>query len=82
MSTSSRNPEQTLISLRPHQHLVSYTIGKGAAIVNVVAVFSDPANEGKPFMGPWVVDCSSDDIRKEFQDFEPEAQQLLQVRLG
>ncbi|KAH8107255.1 FAD/NAD-P-binding domain-containing protein [Cristinia sonorae] len=59
------------------KHVVSYGIGKGANIVNLVAIFSDPKDEGKPFEGPWVVDCSPDDVRKAFQGWEPEVQQLL-----
>lgn len=59
---------------------MSYAIGKGASIVNVVAIFSNPADEGKPFLGPWVVECSPDDLRATFRDFEPEVQELLEVR--
>lgn len=59
---------------------MSYGIGKGASIVNVVATFSDFSKEGTPFEGPWVTDCSPDDVRKEFNGWEPEADELLQVR--
>ncbi|THH30135.1 hypothetical protein EUX98_g4064 [Antrodiella citrinella] len=61
-----------------NKHLVSYGIGKGGSIVNVVATFSNPSKEGTPFEGPWVTDCSPDDVRKEFNGWEPEAEELLQ----
>lgn len=46
-----------------------------------MAIFSNPADEGKPFLGPWVTDCSPDDVRDSFRDWEPEVQELLGVRV-
>jgi len=61
-----------------NKHLVSYGIGKGANIVNIVATVSNPSDEGKAFTGPWVTDTTPENVRKHFQGWEPEVQELVQ----
>jgi len=70
--------QHTTIYCGKDKHLISYSIGKGASTVNIALTSCNPNNEGKPFVGPWVTDCTSDDVRQVFRNFEPEVQELLQ----
>ena len=61
------------------QHLVSYGIA-GNTVCNVVGMTSDRSAEGREYSGPWVTECSGDEIRACFAGWEPELQEILKVR--
>ncbi|TFK53608.1 FAD/NAD-P-binding domain-containing protein [Heliocybe sulcata] len=59
------------------QHVVSYSISQGS-IVNVVTFASKPEREGTPYEGPWVTECSQQELLDCYADWEPEVVELLQ----
>ncbi|KAI0630150.1 FAD/NAD-P-binding domain-containing protein [Trametes polyzona] len=58
------------------QHVVSYSISRGS-IVNVVAMASQPHLYGTPYEGPWVTDCTREEVQKCFSGWEPEVEEIL-----
>ena len=47
--------------------------------MNFVALCRVPGGEGTPYGGKWVTDVSRDAFVSEFEGWEPEVQQMLQV---
>lgn len=62
------------------QHVVSYSISRGS-VVNVVALVSHPEQEGAPYEGPWVTDCSAQELHECYAGWEPEVVDLIKVSL-
>ncbi|KAF7428286.1 hypothetical protein PC9H_007507 [Pleurotus ostreatus] len=60
------------------KHVVSYSISQGS-VVNVVTFSSNPNEEGRPYGGPWVVDCEREELLESYSGWEPEVGELLQV---
>lgn len=48
-------------------------------MVNVVTFSSNPNEEGRPYGGPWVVDCEREELLESYSGWEPEVTELLQV---
>ncbi|EPQ57035.1 FAD/NAD P-binding domain-containing protein [Gloeophyllum trabeum ATCC 11539] len=67
----------TLSSYTAARHVVSYSISQGS-IVNVVTFASEPEKEGIPYEGPWVTECSRQELLDCYADWEPEVEELLQ----
>lgn len=61
------------------QHVVSYSISRGS-IVNVVAMASQPDLYKSAYTGPWVTDCSREEVLDCFAGWEPEVEEMLKVR--
>ncbi|KAL4266019.1 FAD/NAD(P)-binding domain superfamily protein [Pleurotus pulmonarius] len=59
------------------KHVVSYSISQGS-VVNVVTFSSNPNEEGRPYGGPWVVDCEREELLECYSRWEPEVEELLQ----
>lgn len=64
--------------LRDLQHIVSYLISQGN-ILNVVACETQPLTDDRAYDGPWVTDCSQNEMLQCFFGWEPEAVELLKV---
>ncbi|EIW63582.1 FAD/NAD-P-binding domain-containing protein [Trametes versicolor FP-101664 SS1] len=58
------------------KHVVSYSISRGS-IVNVVAMASRPDLYKSTYAGPWVVDCSREEVLECFAGWEPEVEEML-----
>ncbi|KAG0704178.1 hypothetical protein DFH29DRAFT_393929 [Suillus ampliporus] len=58
------------------KHIVSYPVSQGTQI-NVVACVSDEQKAGTHFEGHWVSDASLEEVEEAYQDFEPDAKNLL-----
>lgn len=58
------------------KHVVSYSISRGS-VVNVVALVSHPEQEGAPYEGPWVTDCSAQELHECYAGWEPEVVDLI-----
>ncbi|KII92414.1 hypothetical protein PLICRDRAFT_103799 [Plicaturopsis crispa FD-325 SS-3] len=59
------------------KHIVSYSISQGS-IVNVVALTSQPHLAGAAYDGPWVEDCSREELLACYAGWEPEVIHLLE----
>ncbi|KAL4246567.1 FAD/NAD(P)-binding domain superfamily protein [Abortiporus biennis] len=75
------NPEhrtltQPMMHCGKSKHIVSYPIARGE-IINFVGLNSNFSNEGKPFIGSWVSECTVDEVQRCYADWEPEVRQLL-----
>lgn len=57
---------------------MSYGIA-GGDICNVVAMITDRSAEGREYDGPWVTECSEQELRDSYKGWEPEVDVLLQV---
>lgn len=60
------------------QHVVSYSISRGS-VVNVVAMASQPDLYKSTYTGPWVTDCSREEVLECFAGWEPEVEEMLKV---
>ncbi|KAI0332310.1 FAD/NAD-P-binding domain-containing protein [Cubamyces sp. BRFM 1775] len=58
------------------KHVVSYSISRGS-IVNVVAMASQPRLYGTIYPGPWVTECSADELLECYSGWEPEVTEML-----
>ncbi|KZT29216.1 FAD/NAD-P-binding domain-containing protein [Neolentinus lepideus HHB14362 ss-1] len=58
------------------KHVVSYSISQGS-IVNVVTFASELEKEGTPYEGPWVTECSQQELLDCFTNWEPDVEELL-----
>ncbi len=58
--------------------MVSYGIA-GGALANVVAMVSKPEAEGTEYDGPSVSHCSGQEVRDQYEGWEPEVIDLLKV---
>lgn len=47
--------------------------------MNVVTFSSNPNEEGRPYGGPWVVDCEREELLECYSGWEPEVGELLKV---
>jgi len=65
------------MSLMFFKHVVSYSIAQGDTI-NVVAMVSEPEKEGTVFEGPWVAECSPQELLACYEGWEPEVGDLLE----
>lgn len=63
------------------KHIVSYSISQGS-IVNVVALTSQPHLAGAAYDGPWVEDCSREELLACYAGWEPEVIHLLEVQIS
>ncbi|KAI8992893.1 FAD/NAD-P-binding domain-containing protein [Trametes punicea] len=59
-----------------NKHVVSYGISRGS-MVNVVAMASRPRLYGSIYAGPWVTECTRDEVLECYSGWEPEVQELL-----
>ncbi|KAF9501924.1 FAD/NAD(P)-binding domain-containing protein [Pleurotus eryngii] len=59
------------------KHVVSYSISQ-SSVVNVVTFSSNPNEEGRPYGGPWVVECEREELLESYSGWEPEVGELLQ----
>jgi len=55
---------------------VSYSITRGT-VVNVVAMKSEPERDGTKYDGPWVVDCTREELLENYAGWEPEVLEML-----
>jgi len=76
--TQHRTISSPMMYCGKNKHVVSYSISSGS-IVNVVAMRSSPEMEGMAYDGPWVTDCSQQELLDCFAGWEPEVVELLQV---
>ena len=60
------------------QHIVSYGISKGT-VVNVIAFVSCLEKEGAEWKNPWVEDCTREEFLHQFDGWEPEVRELIEV---
>ncbi|KIJ50901.1 hypothetical protein M422DRAFT_158947, partial [Sphaerobolus stellatus SS14] len=63
------------------KHIVTYPVG-GGRLINVIAYCSIPEKYKEWENGPWVLEVGQSDILDQYQDFEPEAQELLKCVKG
>ncbi|KAH8119270.1 FAD/NAD-binding domain-containing protein [Phellopilus nigrolimitatus] len=59
------------------KHIVGYSIAQGD-IVNVVTLISEKDKQGERFEGPWVSECSKQELLGCYAGWEPEVQDILQ----
>lgn len=62
------------------KHFVTYPIRRGA-LINVVGFVTYADAVGKRIEGKWVRDVPADEVRKAFEGWEPDVENVLQVRL-
>ena len=63
------------------QHIVAYPVMKhGVNLVNISAIVTKPERPGKIYRGPWTMDVSKEEARAIYAGFEPEVQELVEVR--
>ncbi|THU98534.1 FAD/NAD(P)-binding domain-containing protein [Dendrothele bispora CBS 962.96] len=72
-----RTIEEPVIYCGKSRHIVVYPISRGR-IINVVAFASRIDDEGKPFEGPTVRNCTTEEVLEAYKGWEPEAIQLLE----
>ena len=63
-----------------HKHIITYPISNGR-LVNVVAFCSWPDREGSTYDGKMVEERTQEELLKQYEGWEEEVQQLLQVSL-
>lgn len=61
------------------QHVVCYAVGYGATTVNIVGFRTDTSKEGTVYDGPWVEDCTKEEVSQHFVGWEPEVQEIMEV---
>ena len=47
--------------------------------MNVVAMASQPELYGTAYPGPWVTECSTDELLECYSEWEPEVTEMLKV---
>ncbi|KIJ63558.1 hypothetical protein HYDPIDRAFT_168382 [Hydnomerulius pinastri MD-312] len=84
-------PTERLVKIRPDHpatremilycgrghYVVSYPMAHGTQI-NLAAFVLDSQSTGKSFDGLWVTDVSREELLQKYEDFEPQAKELLQ----
>lgn len=65
-----------MLYLGKNKHLVVFPISRGK-LINVVAFFSRPDQEGTQYEGPTVTNVTQEELLSAFEDFEQPAQDLL-----
>ena len=61
--------------------MVSYGISRGT-VVNIVAMVSEPTLENTSYEGAWARECTREEFLGQFEEWEDEVEELLQVSLG
>lgn len=62
------------------QNIITYQIS-GGTILNFAAMCRTPGGEGTPYTGSWVAQVPREELVSQLEGWEPEVQQMLQVRL-
>lgn len=61
------------------QHIITYPISHGKYL-NWIGFVTIPGGEGTTYPHKWVIDSTQDEVAAHFSGWEPEVDQMLQVR--
>ncbi|GJE94484.1 FAD/NAD(P)-binding domain-containing protein [Phanerochaete sordida] len=61
-----------------NKHIVCYPVARGT-LVNFVGMATIPEAEGSPYTKPWVSESSREEVLACFQNWEPEAEELVKL---
>lgn len=61
------------------QHIITYPISHGKYL-NWIGFVTIPGGEGTTYPHNWVIDSTQDEVAAHFSGWEPEVDQMLQVR--
>ena len=61
------------------QHVISYPVSPGQ-LINCIGFVTIPDGEGKTYPDKWVRDASREELLRQYEGWEPELQELLEVR--